>query len=80
MPTSYIFLATTYYFNVALSSALYKPERSEGKVFNVKIISEQSERKYICNNKHAERSEAKVFIYYIVSETNEVSERIYIIM
>ena len=44
------------------------------------MASEASQSVYISDHNNAERSEAKVFIYYIASETNEVSERIYIII
>lgn len=76
MSTSYIFYRPNIIFTVRYRAHYIKPERSEGKVFNVKIISERSERKYICNNKHAERSEAKVFS--IMYKASEASLYIYI--
>lgn len=78
-------LRLKHYFYGALSSALYKPERSEGNSMWIKrtMASEASQSVYISDHNNAERSEAKVFIYYIVSErrTSEASQltRVYIL-
>ena len=75
-------LASEYYFNCALSSALNISRAKRGNSMWIKrtMASEASQSVYISDHNNAERSEAKVFIYCIISETNEVSERIYIII